>query len=288
MDEAAEWRALAEQFVSLQKGVEGKLYVSHLPTAWAFGDESWRIGGASDELRDRFEDLAERAGVLLGETPGPPALLRWFNELKEESPRYQIVRHSRRLPDGTTESAEGGTIPDVCAASANHCYRLETAAINRALNIGAANAVVHRQSDMHPSVKLAIKSIYADAEAEIEARKQFMVEKRLRELREQQGTPPLETESTETLPQRGESTRNSEVDAFLERCNQHSPVRVRRRHIWQSAGHTSGRQFEYWQASDKKATGEDHRNFSRILGMQPAEFVATLRKQKIIVFSDIR
>ena len=73
------------------------------------------------------------------------------------------------------------------------------------------------------------------------------------------------------------------MDAFLAACNQKSTTRIYKRHIWKSAGHTSPRQFEYWQNCDeKKATAEDGRNFNRILAHSPEEFIALLKRQRLI------
>jgi hypothetical protein len=77
-------------------------------------------------------------------------------------------------------------------------------------------------------------------------------------------------------------TRSSEVDDFLRRCNDSSPTRIRRNHIWKSVGHSKGRQFEYWQSCNEKATGEDDLNFNRIIRMKPEDFVEILRKKGLI------
>ena len=73
------------------------------------------------------------------------------------------------------------------------------------------------------------------------------------------------------------------VDDFLLRCNRESNVgfKVIRKHISLAVGHAKPRQFQYWQQRSDKATPEDDRNFRRILGMTPAEFIALLRKKGI-------
>lgn len=76
--------------------------------------------------------------------------------------------------------------------------------------------------------------------------------------------------------------RNGEIDVFLQACNALSMVRIRKRHIWLSVGHSKARQFEYWQAGDEKATRVDNANFRRILGMKPEDFVALLQRKKLI------
>jgi hypothetical protein len=76
--------------------------------------------------------------------------------------------------------------------------------------------------------------------------------------------------------------RREKIDAFIQKCNQEMRVRTTRTHIWRAAGHRSPRQFQFWQASDPKATVEDDRNFRRILAMSPTDFAALLKKKSII------
>ena len=87
--------------------------------------------------------------------------------------------------------------------------------------------------------------------------------------------------STAELPvrkaaQRGD--RRAAVEAFVVECNKllNAGSKVVKRHIWQAAGHTDRRQFQYWQSGSDKATEEDDRNFRRILSMSPADFLALL------------
>lgn len=86
----------------------------------------------------------------------------------------------------------------------------------------------------------------------------------------------------EGKPSEDPCKRKGEIDAFLQRCKELSVTRVLRRHIWLLVGHSKGRQFEYWQACDKKATREDEINFSRVLRMEPEEFIALLRQKHLI------
>ena len=76
--------------------------------------------------------------------------------------------------------------------------------------------------------------------------------------------------------------RSASVNRFLLECSQKLTLKITRKHIWQAVGHKTARQFQYWQASDLKATAQDHPNFSRILAMSPAEFEALLKQKKII------
>ncbi len=82
---------------------------------------------------------------------------------------------------------------------------------------------------------------------------------------------------------RDAANRRAAVDAFLRKCNERKMRgRATRRHIWQAVGHTTARQFEYWQASDPKASRRSDEDFRRILGMDPAKFESLLEKKLII------
>lgn len=80
------------------------------------------------------------------------------------------------------------------------------------------------------------------------------------------------------------STRSIIVDDFLRRCNQEPGLgeKIGRKHIWGAVGHSAPRQFQYWQSNDPNATAEDEKNFGRILAMQPADFVADLKKRNLL------
>ena len=84
-------------------------------------------------------------------------------------------------------------------------------------------------------------------------------------------------------------TRRERVDDFLARCNREDtgPGKLRRKDIWTQAGHTTARQFEYWQKEDEywqkedeDATGADRRNFERILGKAPQAFIHDRAKKQ--------
>lgn len=87
------------------------------------------------------------------------------------------------------------------------------------------------------------------------------------------------------------SDRNAVIDAFLAKCNADlgAEPRIIKKHIWQAAGHTHPRQFQYWQAGEDRApennrgaTEQDERNFRRILNMSPEDFRVLLRKMKLV------
>jgi hypothetical protein len=76
--------------------------------------------------------------------------------------------------------------------------------------------------------------------------------------------------------------RRAAVDALLGNAGLLSPGRLFRKHIWKMAGHETARQFEHWQAADTKATHADDSNFRRIVRLSPENFLADLRKKKLI------
>lgn len=81
----------------------------------------------------------------------------------------------------------------------------------------------------------------------------------------------------------GEGTyRRAAVDAFILKCTQGTRLKATRTHIWRMAGHSGPRQFQFWQASDPKATAQDDQNFRRILAMDPTDFEALLKKKGIV------
>ncbi len=77
-------------------------------------------------------------------------------------------------------------------------------------------------------------------------------------------------------------SRRAMVDAFILKCKQETSRNVTRGHIWRLAGHQGPRQFQFWQASDPKATTQDDQNFRRILAMTPHAFVDALKKKSLI------
>ena len=86
------------------------------------------------------------------------------------------------------------------------------------------------------------------------------------------------------------SQRRALVDNSLRQCQSETSIKLNRKHIWRAAGHTTPRQFEYWQAGEDRvpgstrgATDQDDLNFRRVLGTSPREFVAQLEKLGLIV-----
>ena len=82
----------------------------------------------------------------------------------------------------------------------------------------------------------------------------------------------------------GAGTRRERVDRFLRECNREAREgeKVLRTHLWRFAGHTSSRQFEYWQKPHEKATRKSSEKFERVLAMPPAKFLTLLRGRDLL------
>ena len=86
--------------------------------------------------------------------------------------------------------------------------------------------------------------------------------------------PPVERPATRPdgsatpAPVATPPTRRERVDDFLARCNHEytGSGKLIRTDIWTLARHKTGRQFQYWQKEDARATKADHEAFERILG----------------------
>jgi hypothetical protein len=80
----------------------------------------------------------------------------------------------------------------------------------------------------------------------------------------------------------GAEDRFAIVEEFLSRVQREAYPKANKTHVWKLAGHTTGRQFYYWQAGDPKATVQDDQNFRRILALSPAKFKGDLIAKRII------
>ena len=98
-------------------------------------------------------------------------------------------------------------------------------------------------------------------------------------LTEPKGNEPTRTA---TEPDGNGADPRAAVDAFILKCKLEISLKVNRKHIWLAVGHTTARQFQFWQASDPKATMQDAQNFRRILAMNPTDFETLLKKKRII------
>ncbi len=120
----AAWRELAVRFAEIRSIDHDKFYAS-----WIAG-QGWHIGGIDDDhARDVFMSAVKRAAALLKKRPDD-FLSFWLEMLRTESSHFQGGTH---IGYGTEtslgESEEIGTIRDLCLASAEHCYKLETRTI---------------------------------------------------------------------------------------------------------------------------------------------------------------
>ena len=85
----------------------------------------WYLGGGPDDIRTKFEWLAESAAVQLGHPGGRNAVFFWLDLLKCESPHYKRC-DSSHVVKGKETRWESGTIELVCKASAEFCLKCET------------------------------------------------------------------------------------------------------------------------------------------------------------------
>ena len=93
-------------------------------------------------------------------------------------------------------------------------------------------------------------------------------------------TPP--DGSTTLTPVTTPPTRRERVDDFLARCNREytGPGKLIRKDIWTLAHHKTGRQFQYWQKEDARATKHDDKNFEDILARSHHDFAAAVTRQR--------
>jgi hypothetical protein len=84
-----------------------------------------------------------------------------------------------------------------------------------------------------------------------------------------------EAESEGTIQQK----RRARVEEFLNKCREELGIRFTRRDIARAVGHSTTRQFSYWQAGRDRqrdeqsgATASDNRLFDRVLNLSPKQF----------------
>jgi hypothetical protein len=280
MDEAQAWRDLAAHFAKLGEDESHRLYASWHPIAFYADDCHWTLSGTSDaEIHRRFRIHVERAAALRGGPDGPAAIPWWLDLLKEGGHRYDgglRIAHGGR--DGEPgEWEEHGVIRSVCLASSECCYGLETDAIaneRRQWKIVGPSEEVRAMKDLARALE---RQHFASI---LTPRPPMDHLNRTRE--ENVIVPQSPAHSTDESGITHMHLRRERVNDFLGRCNRLSDTRVIRKHIWQLIGHSKGRQFEYWQKSDPKATAEDERNFERVLKMDPGDFLDQIRKRGMI------
>jgi hypothetical protein len=245
------WRDLGERFRHINP--EGALQANW--TTLVFGEQSsdvWEVFGTGTlgpSIRAQFEPLATRAGLKLDKHCSQPIEL-WLSAIKAEVPQLDMVG-----PSGSV-FRESGSIKRVCQASADLCHALEARAL-KAENAG--------------SIAVPIEVGFSSDERELQAMDHGPV-------------PGAELpESVSAVPARSASEeRRQQVNKFLEECNAVSARRILRRHIWRLAGHSTARQFEYWQSGNAKASSEDNQNFTRILQTPPSDVIAALSRKGLL------
>ena len=163
----------------------------------------------------------------------------------------------------------------LCEASATFCARLERIAVENELGANTNVLLVAAEQppvEPHESkTSAATNSPLATAES----------------------AATVEIPSSSSRPGESDTAaqRAAMVEQFQRMCKETIPVRITKKHIWRSAGHTTSRQFQYWLAGEDRvpgsrstrgATAEDKRNFRRILTMKPGEFYSLLQEKRII------
>jgi hypothetical protein len=134
MGSPSEWRDAAAKFEKLRERSEDRLDAQWSSTGWdEHGQVKWLLVGLRNPgIHTDFGLAAERAAVLLGQQPGPGTFEFWLERLKRESPNYKHKGISRYATNGGPDiEGEMGVVVQVCGASADQCYRLESAAIAR-------------------------------------------------------------------------------------------------------------------------------------------------------------
>lgn len=206
MDEPAAWRELAAQFKKLWKSDHNQLKLYASWSSFPINDQGdyWYINGSDDAVTESFRSLSERAGVLLGQPAGWSTLFHWLDLLKENSPHFKSGGHSESLhDDGTVTRAETGTIASLCLASAEYCYRLETKAIANLDPSAARNEII---------------SSNLEAWADVQARREHLVQKKLNELSLAEALADVVNIVDEAPPAQTPAGQRSEAELEAERA----------------------------------------------------------------------
>jgi len=206
--------------------------------------DCWLEDIPTEDLGARFELVATQSGLALGCPPGTSPIKFWFHHLFLHL--SAIESNHLRMFSGTV-----GVIERVFGACATYCVRLEQLALERDADIPARFA---ETAESQPSITSEMSESEKPAKVPLGPAKD------------------------------PEKSRREIVDQFLKACNQEAGIgsRVTRKSIWRLAGHRHARQFEYWQEESPKATGEDNRNFGRLLGLSPSDFIALLKKSGVL------
>jgi hypothetical protein len=125
------WRELAVHFEELERETGGHLYALWISSSCdANGDwhteGKWQLAGSDNPREVSFQWAAERGTVLQRGSGGEDALSYWLDLLRAQSPKYESWMRTRAA---NPEEVDLGRIENVCGASAEYCYKLETAAM---------------------------------------------------------------------------------------------------------------------------------------------------------------
>ena len=170
MDELSSWRELAVRFSELHNGGLQQMFAIWYPRGYGPAGDTWSLDGcANRDARELFEWTTERGAVLLGHRGGAGSLAYWLDTLRKGSPRFTGQQIGHTLENGSIEMEESGAISNVCYASAEYCYKLETAAIAKREPAAA---------------RIELISANAKARAAARAYEEIEFQKKLKELRE--------------------------------------------------------------------------------------------------------
>ena len=302
MADPARWRELAEQFTKLRREDDDKLYACWVSSGCNTKGDQWYLSGTeSGAAVAHFGWAAERAAVLLGRPTGSASLFFWLDLLKNESPRYRGGGISETYRDETSVNAsETGHIGFLCLASAEQCYRLETAALETRAIPGWPD--IDSPEGRRLLSRLPPRAARPAPDPKKRAREQIAYEKELLRLRGEDfldavvveepigglptlnlppPTPVREAPRTpkQGLPQqlatRAETETHRQVDRFIEKILSITGRRVIRADIWRVAGYHEATQFERFQR-EKGASAGSVAKFTRVLNLSPAEFLRRL------------
>jgi hypothetical protein len=89
-------------------------------------ERKWQLAGSDNPREVSFQWAAERGTVLQRGSSGEDALSYWLDLLRARSPKYESWTATSTT---NSEEVDLGRIENVCGASAEYCYKLETAAM---------------------------------------------------------------------------------------------------------------------------------------------------------------
>lgn len=289
--DAAFWQLREDEFRAHDSEDERCLGVTHFfpSDEWSFHDG--RVRPLSPRLIEIFKSLARDAARGIGSRRGSESWIDWLDLLRSakdsETGKLLLAKNSagssmmsererdRLIAEGGEPIADGALI---------EYLRTEGGGLERRLYWDTHTAVIENVFENSAVMCRILRSLLPidgrlggvdDAGISIPAV-------------EPAANPPGIAATVGAKQINTAKDRRARVESFLQKCSVELTIRVRKTHIWRAAGHTTARQFQYWQAGDDRransasthgATEEDDRNFRRILEMRPQDFL-TLLEQK--------